>query len=313
MPYLSIVSPVYQAEKIVDKLVSEIIKSVSAITDDFEIILVEDGSKDDSWGKIVENCEKDVRVKGIKLSRNFGQHHAITAGLHETSGVWIVVMDCDLQDRPEEIINMYNKCLDTKSDVCFARRVNRKDSFFKIISSKFFNFIMKLSSGLDLVEGTGNFGIFSKKVILAYRRMNESRRGFRHFIVWIGFKQTFQEVEHSTRKIGRSTYNFSKSFELAINLLVGFSDRPLKLLVLVGFIFSLLSCAYAMYWLAIKSLGYTIEAGFTSLIFSIWFVGSIIVFSIGMVGLYISRIQANTNSRPIYIIDKTQNICENGI
>ena len=130
MPHISIISPVYRAENIVDKLVQEIVKAVSPITSDFEIILVEDGSPDCSWERISLQCAQDKRVKGIKLSRNFGQHNAIFAGLIDSSGDWIVVMDCDLQDKPEEILKLYRKA-EEGFDIVLARRVNRQDHTLK--------------------------------------------------------------------------------------------------------------------------------------------------------------------------------------
>ena len=140
-PHLSIVSPVYKAENIVAQLVSEIKKNVTEITQDFDIILVEDGSPDNSWEEIEKQCKIDPRIKGIKLSRNFGQHYAITAGLDHAPGQWVIVMDCDLQDRPEEIRNLYKKAQEG-FDIVLARRIARKDKFLKRISSKLFYTIL---------------------------------------------------------------------------------------------------------------------------------------------------------------------------
>ncbi len=140
MPHISVVSPVYKAEAIVPLLVEQLINCLALITSDYEIILVEDGSPDNSWNEIVKQCTTNKKVKGIKLSRNFGQHYAITAGIEHTNGNWVIVMDCDLQDRPEEIKNLYQKAHEGY-DIVLARRIERKDHFFKRVSSKSFYFI----------------------------------------------------------------------------------------------------------------------------------------------------------------------------
>ena len=145
-PFISIVSPVYRAEKIVDKLVERITEEVSKITDDFEIILVEDGSPDNSWEAIERNCQKDQRVKGIKLSRNFGQHYAITAGLEYARGEITIIMDCDLQDDPAHIHLLYQKYKEGY-DTVFTKRIRRKHSFFKLITEKIYNGIQHLLLG----------------------------------------------------------------------------------------------------------------------------------------------------------------------
>ena len=161
---MSIVSPVYMGEHIVDELVEKIILNVSEITDDFEIILVEDGSPDNSWIEIEKKCNLDKRVIGIELSRNFGQHYAISAGLDRSKGDWVVVMDCDLQDRPEEIINLFSK---TKEgfDVVLASRVDRNDTFIKKHFSRFYYVILSYLIGKKIDHTIANFGIYHRTVI----------------------------------------------------------------------------------------------------------------------------------------------------
>ena len=182
---LSVVIPVYKAEKIVDTLIERLTKSLDSITSDYEIILVEDGSPDLSWNKIEEQCLINTKIKGIKLSRNFGQHHAITAGLDHTKGEWIVVMDCDLQDRPEEIPNLYHKAQEG-FDIVFARRVNRKDSYNKKLSSKIFYNTFSYLSGIEQDGTIGNFGIYNRKVIAVINRMREPMRAFLPMAKWVG-------------------------------------------------------------------------------------------------------------------------------
>src|SRR5665647_128546 len=185
--HISVVSPVYCAENIVSELVKQIITSVSTITDDFEIILVNDYSPDNSWIKISEECAKESRVKGINLSRNFGQHYAITAGLNYAKGEWVVVMDCDLQDRPDEIPNLYRKAQEGW-DIVYARRVERKDKLTKRLSSRLFHLVYGYLSGLKSDGSIANFGIYHAKVITEYNKMKETARSFPSLVNYLGFK-----------------------------------------------------------------------------------------------------------------------------
>jgi len=187
MPYLSIISPVYKAENIVEELVKRISRSVLAITDDYEIILVEDGSPDNSWKQIEIECVKDSRVKGIKLSRNFGQHHAITAGLDFCKGQWIAVMDCDLQDQPEEIPKLYQEA-QKGFDIVYAKRRKRNDSFLKKTTSRLFYKTFEWLSGLPQDGSVANFGIYSCQAIQELNRLREPLRSFATMINWVGFK-----------------------------------------------------------------------------------------------------------------------------
>ena len=160
--HISVVSPVYRAEKIVAELVRQLHENLSKITNDYEIILVNDASPDNSWLAVVAECEKDKRVKGINLSRNFGQHYAITAGLSYAKGEWVVVMDCDLQDRPDEIPNLYNK-VQEGYDIVYARRAERQDKFIKRLSSTIFYTVHNYLSGLKGDGSIANFGIYHSK------------------------------------------------------------------------------------------------------------------------------------------------------
>ena len=211
---ISIVSPVYKAENIVADLIKRVVIEVSKITDDFELILVEDGSPDKVWQKIEQQCQLDKRIIGIKLSRNFGQHYAITAGLDFASGDWIVVMDCDLQDQPEEIVKLLSKAQEG-FDIVLAQRENRQDSFFKKTYSKLFYRTLGYLTGSEQDESVANFGIYSNKVISEIVKMRESIRYFPTMVKWVGFKVTKVTVEHAERIEGKSSYNLKKMLNLA--------------------------------------------------------------------------------------------------
>lgn len=303
MPHISIISPVYHAENIVDNLVSEIVENVSKITPDFEIILVEDGSPDNSWEKIAENCKKNDKVKGIKLSRNFGQHYAITAGLDHAKGDWVVVMDCDLQDRPEEIPNLYQKA-QQGFEVVLAQRHERKDNFFKKIFSWFFYQILSYLTGVKYDASVANFGIYHQKVIKAVCQMRESIRIFPIMVKWVGFKSTKLKVQHAQRIEGKSAYNFSKLLHLALDIILAYSDKPLRIIVGLGLGISLASFMFAVVFLVRYFLGIITVAGYASLIISIWFFSGLIMMTLGITGLYIGKIFQGVKNRPIYLVDK---------
>lgn len=304
---ISIISPIYRAENIVEELVRQIIKNVEPLTHDFEIVLVNDASPDHSWMKIREICRKDSRVKGINLSRNFGQHYAITAGLTYASGEWIVVMDCDLQDRPDEIPKLYAKALEGW-DIVYARRVERLDGFWKKMSSRAFHKAYSYLSGSKSDRTIANFGIYKQKVILEYNKMTEKARSFPSLIAYLGFKTTAIDVAHSERYEGSSSYTLSKLVRLTVDVLVSNSTKPLLLAVQFGFVISFISVLLALYNVIAYFTGINLVHGYTTTIFSIWFVGGMTIFVLGIVGLYIGKIFDEVKNRQLFIIDETINL-----
>jgi len=304
---LSIVSPVYRAENIVEELVRQVKESVSTITDNFEIILVNDASPDNSWIKIALECEKDIRVKGIDLSRNFGQHYAITAGLSYAKGDWVVVMDCDLQDRPDEIPNLYQKAQEGW-EIVYARRMERQDGFFKKLSSKLFHKVYSYLSGINTDSSIANFGIFHQKVINEYNKMKESARSFPSLVHFLGFKRTTFDVKHAERFEGTTSYTFSKLLHRSSDVILSNSNKPLKLTVKLGFYISFMSFLLALYNIIAHYTGVIKVAGYTTTVFSIWFVGGLILLVLGIVGLYVGKIFEQVKERQIFIVSKEINI-----
>lgn len=300
---LSIVSPVYKAEKIIDELIRRIHESVAGITDNYEIILVEDGGGDKSWEKIASHSEVDKRVKGIKLSRNFGQHHAITAGLDHCKGDWIVVMDCDLQDRPEEIPQLYQEAL-KGFDIVYAKRKQRQDNFFKKIYSNLFYKLFAWLSGVPQDGSIANFGIYSSGAIQAVNKLREPLRSFATMIKWVGFKTSAIWVEHAERLEGKSTYDFRKLLHLAMDISLAFSDKPLKMTIKLGAMISFTSFLFGIYTLYKYFTGQITAAGYTSLIVSVWFLSGLIIFILGVIGLYIGKMFDGIKNRPLYLIEK---------
>lgn len=306
MAHISIVSPVYRAEKILPVLIKRIEESVSKITSDFEIILVEDCGPDNSWQIIKDIAKTNSRITGIKLSRNFGQHYAITAGLDHASGDWIVVMDCDLQDRPEEIEMLYKKAQEGY-DVVLARRVERQDHFLKRLFSKIFYRTLGYLTGSEQDETIANFGIYRKSVITAVISMRESIRYFPTMVKWVGFKTTKINVEHNDRLEGASSYNIKSLINLTLDIILAYSDKPIRLLIKSGLIISIISVLVAFIYLFKWLSGGVVVLGYTSLIISIWLLSGIIISTLGIIGLYVGKTFEGVKQRPIYIINQKIN------
>ncbi len=304
--HLSVVSPIYNAALHLEEFVTELEKYILPITNDYEIVLVDDFSPDNSWKHIESICTKHPKVKGIKLSRNFGQHYAITAGLDNANGEWIIVMDCDFQDAPSEIPNLYNK---TKEgfDVVLARRINRKDGFVKKLFSKLFWKTLGWLTGTNIDHTVANFGIYNKKVIQAVCSLRESIRFFPSMILWVGFSKTTLDVKHQERQTGTSGYNFSRMFKLALDVMLAYSDKPIRLVIKMGFFISLFTLLIGLYYLYLNITHQILVPGYTSLIISIWFLSGLIILILGILGLYIGKTFEGVKNRPIYIIEKKLN------
>ncbi len=305
-PKISVVSPVYGCNDCLSALCERIKVSLEPITHDYEIILVNDASPDGAWNAILGLSSADKRIVGINLSRNFGQHYAITAGLDQCRGEWIVVMDCDLQDRPEEIPSLYKKALEGY-DIVLAQRIKRKDNIVKRATSKMFHKTLSFLTDTEIDATIANFGIYSQSAIKAISSMRESLRWFPSFVNWVGFKHTKIPVEHSRRDSGRSGYSFRKLIDLAVNVLILNSNKPLRLVLMFGFLVSFTSIAYALIVFIRYLLGEVVVLGWASLVISIWFLSGIIIFVMGIVGIYIGKIFDQIKERPLYIISQRVN------
>lgn len=304
---LSVISPVYKGEKMLDELVSRIEASVETFTDSYEIILVNDCSPDNSWAKIKDICSKDKKVKGINLSRNFGQHYAITAGLTESIGEWVVVMDCDLQDRPEEIPSLYRKAQEGY-DTIFAQRIERKDGFMKRLSSTLFNATFAFLTDQEQDKTVGNYGIYHRLVINAVLSMGDSVRWFPIMVKWVGFKIGYMAVEHAERAEGKSSYSLRRLLSVASDNMIAFSNKPLRLMLQFGFVVVVISVLVALFYLIRYLSGGIAVDGFTTMVISMWILGGIIIMLIGMTGIYIGKTFDKTKDRPLFIIRDKLNL-----
>lgn len=302
---LSVVIPIYGCRAALTELYERLSKCLPDITNDYEIIMVNDNCPQNSLEVIQQLCKNDEKVIGIELSRNFGQMKAILAGLEQSTGDWVVVMDCDLQDRPEEIINLYNKAMEGY-DVVFAKRKQRKDSFGKVLVSKVFYKLYSLATDIKYDPSLCNFSICNRKVVDSYCKMREEHRAYVMYIQWMGFKQATLDVVHSERKEGKSSYNFKKRMKMASDIIFSQSDKLLKMIVNIGFSITLLS-VIAVIVIIINYLVSKVSPGWTSIIAMICLMGGIIISVIGAVGIYVGNIFVQIKERPLYLIRNIYN------
>ncbi|MDQ6994770.1 MAG: glycosyltransferase family 2 protein [Mariprofundaceae bacterium] len=304
MPHLSVIIPVYKAEDCLHELHHRLIQSLESITQDFECLLIEDCGGDQSWSIIQDIANTDPRFKGIQFSRNFGQHYGITAGLDHCLGDWVVVMDCDLQDAPEEIPRLYEKAQEG-FEVVLAKRMNRKDKMEKKLSSIIFYRLFNYLTDMDYDPSVGNFRIMSAKVVKNCQHMREGLRFLPGMIHWLGFPYTHIEVEHGARFAGTSTYTFSKLLKLGGDTIIAYSDKPLRMSIKLGFSIAALSFLFGLY-LFIHALLYDVPVlGWSSLIVSLYFLGGIIIANLGIIGIYLGKTFEETKGRPLYIVNHT--------
>lgn len=305
---VSIVIPVYGSRDSLGPLCSRLMSTLQPLfRNDFEIIFINDGCPQGSWGEIIHLCEKYSEVKGINLSKNYGQHNAITAGLDFCNGDWTVVMDCDLQDLPEEIPKLYFKALEG-FDAVLGQRVLRRDSALKKLSSSFFYSIFSWFSGLSSDNRVANFGIYSRKVINGIKIYREQHRYFPILLQLSGFKKTSIPVNHGSRHSGETSYSLKKLISLALNTIIANSNTPLLAAIYIGFMISLTTMLYSL-WLFYRYFAYGVEVqGWTSLMVSILFINGLLFSFIGVLGIYIGNIFNEVKSRPLYLISETKNV-----
>lgn len=304
---LSVVAPVYGCQGCLEDLVDQVHAAAESMAVPFEMILVDDASPDGAWARIEELSLTRQWLRGLRLSRNFGQHSAISAGIEHAKGRWTVVMDCDLQDAPSEIPALYRKAVDDQLDVVFAQRIERQDKPFKRLSSWAFFSLLGWLTGVPQDPTTANFGIFHRKVIDAICLMPERDRSFPLMVKWAGFRTGKLPVQHQARAVGETSYTLRKLLKLSMNIALGYSEKPLRMVAGTGII-----CSLAAFVLVGISLlrwweGDVEVAGYTSIIGSIWLIGGLVMFCLGVVGLYVGQVFRNVQRRPYYIVANAVN------
>ncbi|MFN3740965.1 MAG: glycosyltransferase family 2 protein [Thermodesulfovibrionales bacterium] len=300
MPEFSVVIPIFNEEENIPELYGRL-TAVMEKLGSYEIIMVDDGSKDKSWELIKELHNKDKRVKGISFSRNFGHHIAITTGLDHARGEAVILMDGDLQDPPEEISRLYQKFKEGY-DIVYGIRKVRHDLFLKRLTSSIFWWILRKFSGVNMPAGQTMLRILSKRVVDVLREMREYARFVHGMMAWTGFNVTTVYVQHNPRYRGRSKYNIPRLFKLAFHAVTSFSTVPLRLATYTGLASSFVSFLTGLYFIYRKIFFSIPILGYASIIVSIFFVGGIQLLVLGILGEYLGRTYQEVQRRPLYIV-----------
>jgi len=306
MKEISVVIPVYGCKEALPELHKRLTNTLTNLVKDYEIVLVDDNCPQNSWEEIRRICEEDKNVVGIHLSRNFGQTKAITAGLDFAEGEWVVVMDCDLQDRPEGIVDLYNKAKEGY-DIVFAQRENRQDKALTKFFSRTYYRVYDHYTDQKSDYSVSNFSIANKKVIEKYKLLKEEKRDYTILLRWLGFKHTSIPVEADSRFAGESSYTFKKKINLAIDFITSQSTKPLYFSIKLGFVMSILSFLYIIYLVISYFVLGDVNPGWTSTIASIFLVGGLLLSALGVTGIYIGNIFEETKDRPLYIVSEIIN------
>ena len=303
---VSVVIPCYYSAETLTTLSSKIIESCNLIASNLEIIYVDDGSKDRTWQVISDLSMRDSRIRWIRLSKNFGQHKAIMAGLRECRYEYIVVMDGDMQDDPAQIPKLISKAKDSGAEVVLAKRIRKQHTFLKKFGSKLFSKLFSFMTGVQRESEFGNFGVYSRKVINEVKSFGDKDFLLGNLVTWSGFSSAHIDVEHNARLHGKSTYSFWALVKLAYSVIISHSNFPLRFIVFLGSVVSLLSFSLALIVLSGYFFRDETPLGWTSMIIAILISTGILLISIGIVGLYIGRIFDSTKQRPLYIVsDRT--------
>jgi len=303
-PEISVVVPVYGCESCLRALYERLVTTLTALVPSFEIILVDDRSPQSDWRVICELAERDARVRGVRLCRNFGQHHAIAAGLEYAEGRYAVVMDCDLQDPPEEIARLYERAQEG-FPVVFSRRRNRKDQLGKRGLSHAFSKVHGLLGGFEADSSIGNFSIISRKVVLKLRGFRERTRNYGMQVHWLGFSTAYVDIEHAARHSGKSTYTLAKQLRHAISTVLSQSTRPLYASAALGLLMSLGAGVYGLHLIVRKYIyGFGVE-GWTSVMVSLFFLFGVLIMNLGILGLYLGSIFLELKHRPAFVVEQT--------
>ena len=304
---LAVVIPAYNEGENINIAADTISGILSGKGIEFEIIFADDGSADDTWEVITRRARDDVRIRGVRFSRNFGKEAAIFAGLQAATQCGgcscAVVIDCDLQHPPEVILEMH-ELWRQGYEVVEARKASRgKESLLYKLFAKTFYKLMKSSSGINL-DGASDYKLLDRKVIDALNEMKERLTFFRALSAWVGFKTAVVEFKVQPRTHGTTKWSFSKLFKFAISNITGFTNLPMQFMTAMGIIFFITSLALGVHTLVKFFMG-NAEAGFSTVILLLLTVGSLLMFGLGIIGYYLSKIYEEIKFRPRYIINET--------
>lgn len=302
----SVVIPVYGCPGAVIPLYDRLTGTLRKLTDDYEIVMVNDGCPQNSWKEIVQVCNKDRHVIGINLSRNFGQMHATNAGIEYSRGEYVILMDCDLQDKPEAILDLYNE-IEKGYDIVFVARKKRKDNaVIKFLSKSFYMVYNSLVEGYYNPE-IGNYCIVKRKIVEEYCALPEHKKSYTTLLCWLGYRTSIINVEGEERMEGKSSYSFKKKMALAIDMITFQSNKPLLFFIKIGLTIGMLAVLYIIYQLFIYFVIGGAPSGWMSLIAVISLLGGLQLVSIGVIGIYIGNIFNEVKNRKSYFIQEILN------
>jgi dolichol-phosphate mannosyltransferase len=305
LPDISVIVPLKDEENNVYELYTRLTAVIHKITQQYEIILVDDGSKDNTFFAIEKFAKEDDNLRYISFSRNFGHQAALYAGLEKCKGNYVILIDGDLQDPPEAIEQLFVK-IKEGYNIVYARRTSRKgETFFKKFTAKFFYRLLNKITATRIPIDTGDFRIMDRKVTDELLRMKEPNKFLRGQIAWLGFKESYIEYTREERKNGNSNFSYRRMFHFAFDGITGFSNFPLKFASLSGIVVSAFAFLFIVYVLLAKLVWGQTITGWASMMVTILFLGGIQLLSIGIIGEYISRINDAVRNRQPYVVDKT--------
>jgi glycosyltransferase involved in cell wall biosynthesis len=299
---LSVVVPVYSCEGALRELHRRLTESLQWTEGSYELVFIEDRGPDASWGVLRDLASGDPHVRAFRLSRNFGQHAAITAGLSMSHGRWTVVMDCDLQDPPEEIRRLYAKAADGY-DIVLARRTQKRSSAFRRLASKAYFALLNTFAGTSIDPGHGSFSIISRKVVDAFLTFKDRDRHYLFVLYWLGFEQASVEYEHAPRASGKSAYTLRRLLGHALGGVFFQTTVLLRWVIYLGFFLAALGLGAAVYFIVARVSG-NAYPGWTSLVVLLLVIGGLITISTGVTGLYIGRVFNEARERPLFVVDE---------
>jgi dolichol-phosphate mannosyltransferase len=301
---LSVVVPCFNEEQVLPDLFKRLTKACTEVAaDNFQIVLVDDGSSDSSWGVISKHAEHDPRVIGISLSRNYGHQLALSAGLAWCTGDRVLVIDADLQD-PPELLGSMMKLMDEGADVVYGQRAGRlgETRFKKTTASVFYRFLDKMTD-IPIPRDSGDFRLMSRRVVDLVNSMPEQHRFVRGMVSWTGFRQVPLLYERKERLAGNTKYPFKKMLNFSVDAITGFSVTPLRIASGLGILFAMIGLIGLLYAFGSWIMGVTVP-GWTSVVFIVLILGSVQLMVLGIFGEYLGRLYMESKNRPLYVIDQ---------
>ena len=308
---ISVVVPMYYEEGVAQECYRRLKKVMDDYNETYEFIFVNDGSTDKTMEILTHIAKEDSQVKVLNLSRNFGHQNAVTAGLDYATGDAIVIIDADLQDPPELIPDLIAKWR-AGDEVVYAKRKQRTgETFFKLITAKYFYRFLNQMTEIEIPKDTGDFRLIDRKVAEVFKKMPERNRFIRGMITWVGFKQSFVEYNRDERFAGETKYPLKKMIKFALDGIFSFSSRPLKIINSIGLFAILIAIGISIYSVAARLLGFgNVQLGWASMMVAIAFFGGMQLVALGTIGAYIARIYDESKNRPIYIVTETLNVVD---